>query len=123
LPPVIQPAKPIPVVEPAPVFARYNYFSPRKPQAGDRTASTGAFTKARLFEQEEKWTDALQWYQQSAALDPAWFEAQYNTGVLAHRLCRATKWRSPSKKIPPMPATIFPSLSKPPAMPWMRQNS
>ncbi|MEY4916816.1 MAG: hypothetical protein RL616_729 [Verrucomicrobiota bacterium] len=86
LPPVIQPAKPIPVVEPAPVFARYNYFSPRKPQAGDRTASTGAFTKARLFEQEEKWTDALQWYQQSAALDPAWFEAQYNTGVLAHRL-------------------------------------
>jgi len=28
----------------------------------------------------------LQWYQQAAAFDPAWFEAQYNTGVLAHRL-------------------------------------
>lgn len=73
-------------VEPAPVFSRYNYFSPRKPAAGDRTAAGGAFTKARLLEQDEKWPDALQWYQQAAALDPAWFEAQYNTGVLAHKL-------------------------------------
>jgi tetratricopeptide (TPR) repeat protein len=71
---------------PAPVFARYQYFSPRKPKAGDHTAASGAFTKARLFEQDEKWPDALQWYQQAAAFDPAWFEAEYNTGVLAHRL-------------------------------------
>ena len=71
---------------PAPVFARYHYFSPRKPKAGDHTAASGAFTKARLFEQDEKWPDALQWYQQAAAFDPAWFEAEYNTGVLAHRL-------------------------------------
>jgi tetratricopeptide (TPR) repeat protein len=46
----------------------------------------GAFTKARLAEQDEKWPDAQQWYQTAAELDPAWFEAQYNTGVLAHRL-------------------------------------
>ncbi len=85
-PAVMPAAKPLEVTVPVPVFARYNFFSPRKPPAGDRTAATGAFTKARLFEQDEKWPDALQWYQQSAALDPAWFEAQYNTGVLAHRL-------------------------------------
>jgi tetratricopeptide (TPR) repeat protein len=31
-------------------------------------------------------TDALQAYQQAAAYDPGWFEAQYNYGVLAFRL-------------------------------------
>jgi tetratricopeptide (TPR) repeat protein len=71
----------------APVsFARYHYLSPRKPAAGDRRSANGAFTKARVFEQEEKWLDALQWYQSAAQIDPSWFEAQYNTGVLAHRL-------------------------------------
>jgi len=95
--PTVQPAAPPSVTlaakpeaeaapAPAPVFARYHYFSPRKPKAGDRTAASGAFTKARVFEQDEKWPDALQWYQQAAAFDPAWFEAEYNTGVLAHRL-------------------------------------
>ena len=85
-PAVIPAAKPLETVTPVPVFARYNYYSPRRPAAGDRTAASGAFTKARLFEQDEKWPDALQWYLQAAALDPSWFEAQYNSGVLAHRL-------------------------------------
>jgi tetratricopeptide (TPR) repeat protein len=67
-------------------FARYHYLSPRKPAAGDRRSANGAFTKARVFEQEENWLDALQWYHSAAQIDPAWFEAQYNTGVLAHRL-------------------------------------
>ena len=72
---------------PAPASStRYNYLSPRKPAAGDRTAASGAFTKAQVFEQGEKWIDAEQWYQQAAEFDPAWFEAQFNTGVLAHRL-------------------------------------
>src|ERR1035437_3823660 len=79
-------ARPVDVT-PAPVsFARYNYLSPRKPAAGDRRSASGAFTKAQMFEQDEKWLDALQWYQSAAQIDPAWFEAQYNTGVLAHRL-------------------------------------
>jgi tetratricopeptide (TPR) repeat protein len=85
-PQVIPAARPIPVAEPAPVFARYNYFSPRKPAAGDRVAANGAFTKARLAEQDGDITGALQWYQQAAGFDPSWFEAQYNTGVLAHKL-------------------------------------
>ncbi len=79
-------AKPI-YSEPAPVtFSRYNYISPAKPAAGDRRAASGAFTKARVLEQDEQWTEALRWYQSAAELDPSWFEAQYNTGVLAHKL-------------------------------------
>ncbi|HEV2694036.1 MAG TPA: tetratricopeptide repeat protein [Verrucomicrobiae bacterium] len=85
-PVVVPAAKPLETYTPAPVFARYNYYSPAKPVAGDRRAASGSFTKARLFEQDENWTDALSWYQEAAVLDPSWFEAQYNTGVLAHRL-------------------------------------
>jgi tetratricopeptide (TPR) repeat protein len=85
-PVVIPAAKPLPIVEPVPTFPRYTYISPRKPAAGDRATAAGAFTRARLFEQEEKWPEALQEYKQSAVLDPSWFEAQYNAGVLAHRL-------------------------------------
>ena len=85
-PPVPAVAKPV-VAAPAPVtFSRYTYVSPAKPAAGDRRSASGAFTKAQVFEQNEKWVDALQWYQQASEIDPAWFEAQFNTGVLAHRL-------------------------------------
>jgi tetratricopeptide (TPR) repeat protein len=83
----LPPAKP--AMQPAPVFARYNYYSPRKPEKGDHSVGSpaaGAFTRARLAETDEKWTEALEWYQQAATLDPSWFEAQYNTGVMAHRL-------------------------------------
>ena len=75
--------------EPAQIFARYNYFSPTKPPPGDHSVGSpaaGAFTKARLYEMQNKWTDALQWYEEAATLDPSWFEAQYNAGVLAHKL-------------------------------------
>jgi len=81
------PAAPVVIVPPAPVnFPRYNYLSPRRPAAGDRRAASGAFTQARLAEENEKLTEALRDYREAAALDPAWFEAQYNAGVLAHRL-------------------------------------
>jgi tetratricopeptide (TPR) repeat protein len=39
-----------------------------------------------MAEQNENWAEALQAYRQAAALDPSWFEAQYNAGVIAHRL-------------------------------------
>jgi tetratricopeptide (TPR) repeat protein len=70
-------------------FPRYHYVSPRKPAAGNHATGSlaaGAFTKAQVFDQEEKWPDAVQWYRQAADADPSWFEAQYNTAVLAHRL-------------------------------------
>ena len=75
------------IVQPAPpTFPRYLYLSPRKPAAGNRGAATGAFTKAREFEQSARWTDAMQAYQSAARFDPSWFEAQYNYGVLSYRL-------------------------------------
>ncbi len=80
-------ARPIQIVQSAaPTFPRYLYQSPRKPAAGDRVAAAGAFTKAQIFEQASRWTDAMQAYRQAATFDPGWFEAQYNYGVLAYRL-------------------------------------
>ncbi len=84
-----KPAEEKPVeTKPAPVttIARYSYTSPATPAAGDRRAAEGSFTKARLAEQDEKWPDAELSYQAAADADPSWFEAQYNTGVIAHRL-------------------------------------
>ena len=84
--PVVAP-KPVKIVQPAsPAFPRYLYLSPRKPSAGDRRTASGAFTRAREFEQDLRWLDVLQSYRQAAELDPAWFEAQYNYGVVAYRL-------------------------------------
>jgi tetratricopeptide (TPR) repeat protein len=80
-----------PKSEPVPLtrFPRYQYFSPGKPAPGDHANGTpagGAFTRAQLYEQDERWSDALQYYQQAAQADPSWFVAQYNTAVLAQRL-------------------------------------
>jgi len=84
--PVVVP-KPVKIVQPAPpAFPRYLYLSPRKPPAGDRRTASGAFTRAREFEQNSRWLDVLQSYRQAAELDPGWFEAQYNYGVVAYRL-------------------------------------
>jgi tetratricopeptide (TPR) repeat protein len=82
---------PPPKLAPVPLsrFPRYQYVSPRKPAPGNHdngTLAAGAFTRAQLFEQDEKWPDAMQWYEQAAQADPSWFVAQYNTAVLAHRL-------------------------------------
>ena len=82
------PRKPAPViVPPTPVnFPRYQYVSPRKPAAGDRRRAGTFFTQAQAAEKNQNWTTALQDYLRAAAVDPSWFEAQYNSGVLAQRL-------------------------------------
>jgi tetratricopeptide (TPR) repeat protein len=82
--PQSKPANAAPAAPPG--FPRYSYASPHKPKAGDRLAAAGAFTRAREFEQDTRWLDALRAYQQAAEFDPGWFEAQYNFGVLAYRL-------------------------------------
>lgn len=84
-PPVVVP-KPVKVVPPPPVFPRYAYLSPRKPKAGDRLAASAEFTKARAAETDSHLADAAQSYLKAVQLDPAWFEAQYNCGVLEYRL-------------------------------------
>ncbi|HTX21137.1 MAG TPA: tetratricopeptide repeat protein [Candidatus Aquilonibacter sp.] len=85
-PPAAAP-RPVHVVQLAPpTFPRYLYLSPRKPEAGNRGAASGYFTRAREMEQASRWLDAMEAYRQATKLDPSWFEAQYNFGVLSYRL-------------------------------------
>jgi tetratricopeptide (TPR) repeat protein len=69
-----------------PAFARYGYQAPGRPAEGDHRGASGAFTRARVLEQASQWVDAMQAYRTAAELDPSWFEAQYNYGVLSYRL-------------------------------------
>ncbi len=81
---VVTAAPPV-VQEAAPVFPRYRYSSPGRPRPGDRIKASAAFAQGRDFEDSERWADAMRAYQTAAGLDPSWFEAQYNLGVLAAR--------------------------------------
>lgn len=84
--PVPAPA-PVRTVQPAPpVFPSYVYLSPAKPIAGNHRAASAMFARAREYEEERRFSDALECYRQAASLDPSWFEAQYNCGVMAYRL-------------------------------------
>ena len=89
--PVVQqsvaPQPPVHIVSSAPPsFPRYLYLSPQPPRAGDRKSAARAFAEAQDFEQKQQFAPAMKSYQQAAKLDPGWFEAQYNCGVLAYRL-------------------------------------
>jgi len=80
------PPKPSPKPSPpVPAFPRYAYLSPSRPAAGDRKAAQGVFVQGHQFEVSQQWADAENSYQMAAQLDPSWFEAQYNYGVLAYR--------------------------------------
>ncbi|HEY4416646.1 MAG TPA: tetratricopeptide repeat protein [Verrucomicrobiae bacterium] len=91
LPNVVQESAPParPAIVPLSSFPRYKYLSSHKPAPGNHangTPAAAAFTKAQVFEQDEKWSDAMLNYQQAALADPSWFEAQYNAAALAQRL-------------------------------------
>ncbi len=78
---------PVHIVPPAPPsFAHYLYLSPGKPAPGDRQAASVMFARAREDEAVRRFTDALDGYRRATRLDPSWFEAQYNCGVMAYRL-------------------------------------
>lgn len=84
---IYQTPPPARVVQAAPpVFPRYAYLSPGRPAAGNRRAASALFGRARDYEAERRFTDALEYYRQAAGMDPGWFEAQYNCGVMAYRL-------------------------------------
>lgn len=87
LPPRNEAPKPPPkLVQPAPpVYPHYLYLSPRKPKAGDHKAASAAFAQARQAERTMQYAAAMDGYEKAATLDPDWFEAQYNFGVLAYR--------------------------------------
>ncbi len=80
-------AKPFHLVQPAPPsFPRYLYLSPARPSPGNRPAAGRAFAQAQQFERDNQYQDALDSYREAAQLDPSWFEAQYNSGVIAYRV-------------------------------------
>jgi tetratricopeptide (TPR) repeat protein len=79
--------RPVHIAQAAPpAFARYLYLHPGKPASGNRRSASAAFQQARVDEGERRFTDALDSYRQATQLDPGWFEAEYNCGVMAYRL-------------------------------------
>ena len=79
--------RPIRLTQPAaPVFPRYLYLSPLPPGKGNREAAGRVFAQAQQFERDRQYSDALDAYRQAARLDPSWFEAQYDCGVMAYRV-------------------------------------
>jgi Flp pilus assembly protein TadD len=78
--------KPVHLTQPAArVFPRYLYLSPSPPGKGSREAAGRPFAQAQQFEQGKQYVEALNAYREAARLDPGWFEAQYNCGVMAYR--------------------------------------
>ncbi|MBU6409693.1 MAG: tetratricopeptide repeat protein [Verrucomicrobia bacterium] len=79
-----KPAEPVHIVAPAPpVFPRYMYRSAGQPAPGNRAAASTAFRQAQQFQEQQQWPQAMEAYGKAAAMDPSWFDAQYNYGVLA----------------------------------------
>jgi tetratricopeptide (TPR) repeat protein len=69
-----------------PVFPRYRYLSPAAPAAGNRSDAERAVAQAMKAERAGNTNDAWQNYHLALAADPSYFEAQYNTALLAYRL-------------------------------------
>jgi tetratricopeptide (TPR) repeat protein len=79
--------KSVRLVQPAPpAFPRYLYLSPSPPRPGSRLVAGRTFAQAQQFERDRQYLAALDSYRAAAQLDPSWFEAQYNCGVLAYQL-------------------------------------
>lgn len=84
---LLRPGNQVHIDQPAPpAFPRYLYLNPQKPAPGDRQAASVMFARARRDEADSKFADALDNYRRAAQMDPSWFEAQYNCGVMAYRL-------------------------------------
>jgi tetratricopeptide (TPR) repeat protein len=66
-----------------PVFARYTYRSPAKPEGGNRAEAERFFEQGVQAYQAQQLPQAVQAYLQATQADPAFFDAQYNLGVAA----------------------------------------
>ncbi len=74
----VQPAAP-----PKPVFPRYKYRSPAKPREGNRVEAEPFFKRGVQAQKDRHWADALEAYRQAIKSDPAYFEATYNSALVA----------------------------------------
>jgi tetratricopeptide (TPR) repeat protein len=72
------------VAGPASAFAnvpRYNYRSPAKPTAGNRTQAQRAFAAGVSAQESRKFSEAVRNYRKATETDPAFYEAYYNLGL------------------------------------------
>ena len=80
--PVVAVAAVVPA-PPRPVVPRYTYLAPAKPARGDHKAAEVLFHQAFKAQQDGKPDEALPAYRAALEKDPAYFEADYNAGLLA----------------------------------------
>jgi tetratricopeptide (TPR) repeat protein len=64
----------------------YTYQNPSKPKAGDRKQAERFFAQAVQAHRDGRLNEALENYRQAIAVDPSFFEAQYNLGLAAYEL-------------------------------------
>jgi len=92
--PVFKPARDLPApvtAEPAKAgrasgrgsLSRYAYLSPAKPARGDRAQAQRAFDQGLHAQAVNRPSEASQAYHRATQLDPAFFEAYYNLGLVA----------------------------------------
>jgi tetratricopeptide (TPR) repeat protein len=73
-----------PTPEPKPVsYPRYPYHSIAKPVSGNRTTAMQAFVDGSHAQQEKQLPEAASAYRKAIQLDPSYFEAYYNLGVVS----------------------------------------
>jgi tetratricopeptide (TPR) repeat protein len=63
--------------------SRYAYLSPAKPARGNRAQAQRAFDQGLQAQAANRLSEASQAYRRAAQLDPAFFEAYYNLGLVA----------------------------------------
>ena len=72
---------------PAPVEfvpPRYQFMAPAKPIPGDREAAKVIFTRAANSHARSSYPEAIKGYKEAIRLDPAYYEAWYNLGLVAY---------------------------------------
>jgi tetratricopeptide (TPR) repeat protein len=69
--------------QPAAPGARYHYRSPAKPVTGDSAAAQRAFVQGFQAQQANRLPEAMQSYRQATQLNPAFYDAYYNLGLVA----------------------------------------
>jgi cytochrome c-type biogenesis protein CcmH/NrfG len=72
------------VPEPKPVvFPRYSYRSLKKPADGNRSAAEKVFVEGAQAQQAKQLPEAATAYRKATQVDPGYFEAYYNLGVVS----------------------------------------
>ncbi len=66
--------------------ARYAYFSPAKPAAGNRVEAEHLFSQGVEAQRDRRFKDAVTLYRAATQADPVFFEAQSNLGLAAFDL-------------------------------------